>query len=71
MMHPVVESLAKRRTGELMVVKLDVDQHPELGASFGVQTVPTFIILRKGNEIGRTGGAMSEADFALWVASKV
>jgi len=71
MMHPVVESLAKRRTGELMVVKLDVDQHPELGASFGVQAVPTFIVLRKGNEIGRTSGAMSEADFALWVASKV
>ncbi len=71
MMHPVVESLAKRRTGELMVVKLNVNQHPELGASFGVQTVPTFIVLRKGNEIGRTSGAMSEADFALWVASKV
>lgn len=71
MMHPVVESLARRRAGELMAVKLNVNEHPELGASFGVQAVPTFIVLRRGNEMGRTSGAMSEADFALWVASKI
>ncbi|MFP4082690.1 MAG: thioredoxin family protein [Candidatus Aminicenantes bacterium] len=70
-MNPVVENLAKRRTGEVMVIRVNVDQHPELGASFGVKGVPTFIVMRKGNERGRTTGAMSETDFALWVASKI
>ncbi len=71
MMHPVVENLARRRRGEIMVIRLNVNLHPEIGTSFGVQGVPTFIVIRKGNEIGRTSGAMSEADFALWVANKV
>ena len=70
-MHPVVESLAKRRAGELMVVKVNTDQHPEMGAAFGVQGIPTFIILHKGTEVGRTTGALSEPDFVLWVASIV
>jgi thioredoxin 2 len=70
MMHPVLERLAKRRAGEIMVVKLNVDQHPELAASFGVQAVPTFIVVHKGTERGRTSGAMAEADFSLWVASR-
>jgi thioredoxin 2 len=70
-MHPVLESLAKRRQGELMVLRINVDHNPQMAAQFGVQGVPTFVILYKGNERGRTVGAQSEADFALWVASKV
>jgi thioredoxin 2 len=70
MMHPVLERLARRRAGEIMVVKLNVDQHPELAASFGIQAVPTFIVVHKGTERARTSGAMVEADFSLWVASR-
>jgi thioredoxin 2 len=71
MMHTIVHDLAKRRAGELMVLQVDTSKHAELGASFGVQAVPTFIIFSKGFERARTSGALSEADFSLWVASKI
>ena len=71
MMHPALEEMAKRRRGEMMVVRINVSTNPHLGAAFGVQGVPTLIVMRKGTEIGRTSGAMSEADLALWVASKI
>lgn len=70
MMHPIVDGLAQRRAGELMVVRVDVSVNTELGASFGVQAVPTYVVLHKGYERGRISGAMSETDFSLWVASK-
>lgn len=69
LMHPIVDGLARRRQGELIVVKINVDQNPELAAQFGIQAVPTFVILYKGNERARTSGAMAETDFSLWVAS--
>jgi thioredoxin 2 len=68
-MNPVIEDLAARRAGELFVIKVNVDQLPELAAQFGIQGVPTFIIFSKGHERARMSGAMSEADFSLWVAS--
>jgi thioredoxin 2 len=71
MMNPIVVSMAQRRAGELMVVRLDMNTHGEMGAAFGVQGVPTFIIFHRGYERARTVGAMSEADFSLWVASKI
>jgi len=71
LMNPVVESFAKRRAGEIMVVRVNVDEHPQMAAEFRVQGVPTFVILHKGYERGRTSGALPEADFALWVASKI
>ena len=70
-MHPVIEALARRRTGEIMAVRVNVDESPEFAANFGIQGVPTFIIFYQGYERGRSSGARSETDFSLWVASKV
>jgi thioredoxin 2 len=70
MMHPLVERLAKRRAGELMVVKINTDNSPGLAGSFNIHGVPTFVVMSKGTERGRTSGAMSETDFSLWVASR-
>ena len=69
-MHPILESLAKRRAGELMVVKVNTDEKAELAGAFRIQAVPTFVVIRRGTEIGRVSGAMPETDFSLWVASR-
>lgn len=68
MMAPLLERLARRRAGELMVIKIDVDKYPEMAAQLGIQAVPTFIVFHKNAERGRVSGAMSETDLALWVA---
>jgi thioredoxin 2 len=70
MMHPVVERLAKRRAGEIVTARIDVEKEPELAREFGIQAVPTFVIVSKGIERARTAGALSETDFSLWVASQ-
>ena len=70
LMHPIVESLAKRRAGELTVVRVLTDENPRLSQAFRIQAVPTFVVMKKGTEMGRIAGAMKETDFSLWVASK-
>ncbi|MDP2915068.1 MAG: thioredoxin domain-containing protein [Candidatus Aminicenantes bacterium] len=69
-MHPILESLAKRRPGELMVVKVNTDENAELAGAFRIQAVPTFVVIRRGTEVSRISGAMPETDFSLWVASR-
>ena len=66
----VVWQLAKRRAGSVVVIRVNVEREPELARRFGIQGVPTFVIVRKGAERDRTSGAMSEDNFALWVASR-
>jgi thioredoxin 2 len=70
-MHPVVERLAKRKAGELMVLRLNVDLMPDVAASLGIHGVPTFVIFSRGSERGRVTGAMPETDLSLWVASRM
>jgi len=68
-MHPVLESLAARRAGNLTVVRVNTAAHPEIAGAFRIQAVPTFVVMKRGAEIGRTRGAMNEMDFSLWAAS--
>jgi thioredoxin 2 len=71
MMFPIVESLAARRAGEISVIKINVDTHQQIAAAFSIRSVPTFVIVHKGNERDRMSGAVKETDFSLWVASRV
>ncbi len=70
MMHPVVERLARRRAGELVVARVDVERWPDLAREFDIRAVPTFVVVFKGTERDRASGAMPEDSFALWVASR-
>ncbi len=70
MMHPILEGLAVRRAGEVAVIRIDVELHPDLAREFGVRGVPTFVIVHKGAERGRQVGAADESSFALWAASR-
>jgi len=70
MMHPILERLAARRAGEIAVVKINVERNQDLAREFGIQGVPTFVVVHRGAERGRTAGAMDESSFALWAASR-
>lgn len=69
-MNPILERLARRKAGEIMVAKVNVDYYPELASGFGISSVPTFIIVRQGAEMGRLSGAQDEIEFSLWVAGR-
>jgi thioredoxin 2 len=57
MVSPVLVQLAEERAGAVKLVKVDIDKAPELARRFGVQAVPTLMVLRDGEVIARQAGA--------------
>ena len=47
MLSPVIDEIAEE-TPTLKVGKVNVDEEPELAAAFGVQSIPTVIIIKDG-----------------------
>jgi putative thioredoxin len=58
---PVLERAAAARSGQLDLVKVDVDANPALGARFGAQSIPLLVVLRDGQEVDRIVGALPRA----------
>jgi len=51
-------------------VSVDMDQNPDLAEKYGVNVVPTFIMLTPdGDEVERVSGYQSAPDFLQWLAS--
>ena len=54
--EPVVKEVIDHFKGAVFLHKIDIDQHPELSRNFKVLSVPTFVLLRNGNEAWRMRG---------------
>ncbi|GHU94460.1 hypothetical protein FACS1894208_05570 [Clostridia bacterium] len=57
MVAPVVARLAEDYAGRVKVGKLNVDDHGGVAAAYGVQSIPTLLILKDGTEVERMVGA--------------
>ncbi len=61
MMAPLLDEVAHRRAGEVLVLKLDTDANPETTARFGIRGIPTLVAFRNGKEHGRHVGVADAA----------
>jgi thioredoxin 1 len=56
MLDPVVRQLADEWAGKVKVVKLDVDDNPQLAMEYSVMGVPTLILFKGGKPVERLTG---------------
>jgi thioredoxin 2 len=61
MMAPVLDDLARDRTGEVLVAKVDTDASPQLASRMGIRGIPTLAVFRDGKEAARQTGAAGRA----------
>jgi thioredoxin 2 len=71
MVTPSLERLAHAHAGKLKVVKLNVDEAPDIGARYEVQGIPLLVLLRKGKELDRLVGAAPERQIESWLRRHV
>ena len=60
MVGPIVEEIADDYAGRLKVGKVDVDAQPELASAFGVQSIPTLLLLKDGQIVAGAIGARAK-----------
>jgi thioredoxin 1 len=54
---PVLEELAAEYEGRVRIVKLDVDANPDTTRAYGVLSMPTLTVFRKGEVVSQVVGA--------------
>ena len=59
MVSPIVDEIAAERS-DIKVGKINVDEQPELAAQFGIMSIPTLVVMKKGHIVNQTTGARSK-----------
>ena len=57
MVVPLVEQIARERS-DIKVGKINVDENPELVRQFGITSIPTLVVMDKGQIVNEAKGAM-------------
>ncbi len=60
MMMPVVDEIEEVYKEQLEVVRIDIEKETEIAKDYSIQIVPTFVIMKQGNEVMRMAGIISE-----------
>ena len=59
MLAPILEEVDKRKeAGDLLIVKVDVDEAGEIAMKFGIQSIPTLILFENGKAVKNALGYM-------------
>jgi thioredoxin 1 len=64
MVAPIVEELASEYEGRAVVGKLDVDSNRDTAVKFGIQSIPTLLLIKDGQIADRIVGAADKASIA-------
>jgi thioredoxin 1 len=48
MIAPVLDEIAAEHAGRAKVVKVNIDQNPELAERYGIQSIPTLLYFNQG-----------------------
>ena len=63
MLSPVLEELGKEMPSQVKVVKVNVDEEPELASKFGIMSIPTVIAFKQGKATSKVIGFRAKEDF--------
>ncbi len=66
MLTPVLEELASTRS-DMKIVKIDVDQNPNLSKEFAIMSVPTLVLFKNGEIITKEHGFMPKPALENWI----
>jgi thioredoxin 2 len=68
MMGPVFEKTATKFPLKALFVKVNTENEQNLGARFGIRSIPTLMVFKGAKEVHRISGALDEASLSNMVS---
>jgi thioredoxin 1 len=62
MVAPIVEELAGEYEGKVTMVKLNVDENPQIASQYGIMSIPTLLIFKDGAPVSNIVGFRPKAE---------
>ena len=61
---PIIDEISSEYADKAVVGKVDVDANQEFAAKYGVRNIPTVLVFKDGEVVGRQVGVATKASYA-------
>jgi len=69
MVAPILQEIADEQAGKIKIVKLNVDEAPEVAMKYQVMSIPTLIVFKDGEVALKVVGAKGKAQLLELLAA--
>ena len=67
MLAPLVDDVATQFSGRIKFVKVNVDDHQETPAKYGVKSIPSLMIFKNGEMVANKVGALTKSQLIAFL----
>ncbi len=71
MIAPSLEEIASEMKGKLKVVKLNIDENPNVPGKLGIRSIPTLILFKNGKAAAQKVGAAPKGELVRWISGAI
>ena len=71
MIAPALEEIAGSMGEKIKIVKLNVDENPNVAQKYGIMSIPTLMIFKNGEMAARQVGAAPKQKLEQWINTAV
>jgi thioredoxin 1 len=71
MIAPILEELATEMEGKLAIRKVNVDEHGDIAAKYGIRAIPTLLLFKGGQLAEQYVGMMDKASLKAKITAKL
>jgi putative thioredoxin len=64
---PVLEKAVKAARGKVRLVKMNIDEHPQIAGQLGIQSIPAVIAFKNGQPLDGFMGALPESQVTAFI----
>ena len=69
MIAPILDELAGEMQGKARIVKINVDDNPEVAGQFGIMSIPTLMLFKDGKLVDKLVGGQPKPQLKAFVES--
>ena len=70
-MKPVIAEVEEELKNQVEFEVVNVDENREKAQEYEVMSIPTYVLVKDGEEVDRKMGAIEKAQFKSWIESFV
>ena len=67
----ILEEIANEMKNKLKIVKINIDENPNIPNQYGIQSIPTLIIFKKGEPIATKVGGGIKSELLTWIKTSI
>jgi len=68
---PIIEEVSKTFNGKVKVLKMNIDENPNIPSSLGVRSIPAMMLFINGKHIATKIGVLQQSAIEQWVNSLI